>query len=201
MSAPNASDWSLLPGALERVLSEIAAGRERVVECGSGESTVAIGRLLADRGKGSLHSLEHDRHWLAETAARLEREGAAERVELHEAPIRPHPAAPPGCGWYDPAAVDRLPVSINLLLVDGPHGALWPNGETRFPALPLLADRLAPGAVVILDDIHRAAEQRIVERWEQDFAISFDRCPNMRLAIGVFSAALADSATALERDR
>jgi predicted O-methyltransferase YrrM len=185
--------WSLTPAGLRRVLSEVAAGRETIVECGSGESTVAIGRLLAERGAGRLYSLEHDPHWLAETAARLERDGAGERVELLRAPLRD--------GWYDAAAVERLPEAIDLLLVDGPPGDESADGLARYPALPRLARRLAPGALVIVDDIHRPGERAIVERWRREHGVDFELHPRERLAIGVFSAAQdpAPAGTSLER--
>src|SRR4051812_35764538 len=111
MRMPDPS-WSLLPAGLELILDEVARGRERIVECGSGESTVAIARLLAERGSGRLHTLEHDPRWHAATAARLREAGVASRVELLLAPIRG--------GWYDRTAADRLPAAVDLLLVDGP---------------------------------------------------------------------------------
>ncbi len=180
------------------MLAEIEAGRERIVECGSGLSTIAIGRLLAQRDEGFLHSLEHDSRWLADTAARLELEGADERVELHEAPLCRQRFGE----WYDERAIAALPDRVDLLLVDGPPAHVHPSGEARYPALPALSERLADGALVILDDIHREGERRILERWEREMPIRFDRCARERLAIGVFSGAeMADSAIALERER
>jgi hypothetical protein len=35
----------------------------------------------------------------------------------------------------------------------------------RLPAVPLLKDRLAPRASVVLDDVVRAAEQEVTSRW------------------------------------
>ena len=176
----NDAAWALTAAGLERVLAEIDGGRDLVVECGSGASTVAIGRLLAERGTGRLFSLEHDRRWYADTAARLERAGASERVELLHAPLRD--------GWYDPAALRRLPDGIELLLVDGPPGELDPNGEARYPALPALAGRLLEGTLVILDDIHRPGERRVLQRWQREHRINFELNSEERLAIGVFSA-------------
>jgi hypothetical protein len=52
---------------------------------------------------------------------------------------------------------------IDLLLVDGPPGSA--GTQARYPALPVLSDRLADGAIVVLDDFSRADETTIVERW------------------------------------
>jgi predicted O-methyltransferase YrrM len=159
--------WALEPGALALVCDRIDAGFDTVVECGSGTSTIAIGAVLARRGAGSLHSLEHDAAWAARTRRGLEQRGSGGRVELIEAPLRPHPVAEPESGWYDTGALAALPRGIDLLLVDGPPGALAANGEARYAALPLLAPRLAPGALVVAHD-------PCVCRFAADFA-AYDR--------------------------
>ena len=182
----NDAAWALTPSAIALLGALIDAGHRTVVECGSGESTVAIATKLAERGGGSLHSLEHDPGWAARTRARLARAGVAEQVALIDAPLRPHPIAEPDCGWYDTAALAKLPHAIDLLLVDGPPGPTAASGEGRYPALPLLATRLAPGALVILDDIHRPGERSVLRRWERELAIEFEPHPRERIAIGVF---------------
>jgi len=197
----NDAAWALRPGALALMRERIDAGHETVVECGSGESTVSIATKLAERGAGSLHSLEHDPGWAARTRARLAREGVPGRVALIEAPLRPHPLAEPDCGWYDTAALATLPHGVDLLLVDGPPGTLAASGEGRYPALPLLAPRLAPGALVVLDDIHRSGERGVLARWAQELAIEFELHPRERIAIGVFSAAHPRHRTPGERNR
>jgi predicted O-methyltransferase YrrM len=180
-----ANAWALLPSALELVVGAVAGGCRNVVECGSGESTVAIAKLLAERGDGTLHSLEHDSHWAERTRQRLAARGLTRRVELIEAQLRPHGL---GAGdWYDLGALERLPHGIDLLLVDGPPGDLGPDGQVRYPALPLLAPRLAEGALVLLDDIDRPGELSVLERWRRELGTEFELRPEERLAIGVFS--------------
>ena len=56
-----------------------------------------------------------------------------------------------------------MPGRIDLLVVDGPPGLLRP--QARYPALPVLRERLSPGASILLDDTHRADEREIVRRW------------------------------------
>jgi predicted O-methyltransferase YrrM len=182
------SGWSLLPGVLELLLGEIAGGREAVVECGSGVSTLAIARTLGERESGRLYSLEHDGDWAQRVRRQLVEEATDGPVALLDAPLRPHPLAEPDCGWYDTAALARLPREIDLLLVDGPPGHLAANGQTRYPALPLLAGRLAPGALVILDDIDRQGELEVLGRWERELAVAFEHRPEDRVAIAKFPA-------------
>lgn len=177
------TDWSLTPAALELVLSAIEPEREWIVECGSGLSTVAMARVLAGRGRGRVHALEHDPVWAKETRRQLAAEGVAERALVIDAPLRPHPLAEPGCLWYDRAALPALPERIDLLLVDGPPAGDLAPERGRYPALPALADRLAPGAIVILDDAGRPGERWVLERWRAEHGLAFERRGDV--AIGV----------------
>ena len=169
--------WALEPAALAFVLELAAAGRERIVECGSGASTIALARLLRERSGGQVWALEHDPAFAALVRARLEAEGLAEKATVIEASLEPHPVARAACGWYATAALKRLPpAGVDLLLVDGPPApADAPEDErSRYPALPLLAGRLGPGAIVVLDDADRAGERWTLARWREDLPAGLD---------------------------
>lgn len=53
--------------------------------------------------------------------------------------------------------------NVDLLVIDGPPEAT--GNWARYPALPLLREKLRSGAVVVLDDTHRADERAILEAW------------------------------------
>ena len=89
-------------------------------------------------------------------------------------------------GWYDPAALGRLPKrGIDLLLVDGPPAGGPGIQASRYRALPALADRLAPNAAVVLDDADREGERRVLDRWLAGFPLRLDRAPS-GLALAVY---------------
>ena len=58
---------------------------------------------------------------------------------------------------------DPCQLDARVLFVDDPPGPTGP--QARYPAIPVLSDRLADGAIVVLDDASRADEATIVERW------------------------------------
>lgn len=162
------TEGAITPAALVGVLNEIAlAERREVAELGSGISTIVIGRLLAERG-GRLTALEHDPDWARIVRSQLARERLDETVRLVEAPLEPHPSSWNGAPWYSAGALAALPEPIDLLLVDGPPGYGDGMAHSRYPALPVLADRLAPSAVAVLDDATRPAEREILERWQDE---------------------------------
>lgn len=168
--------WSLGRPALESVLAEVDTGRRVVVECGSGLSTILIARRLRELGDGHVASLEHDPGFAMACRRQLQRESLADFAAVIEAPLRTHPAS--GVGWYDPRALALLPAAgIELLLVDGPPAGGRAIERSRYPALGELRPRLAPGAVVILDDARRPGERWALGRWrsEEGFAYELDQ--------------------------
>jgi hypothetical protein len=158
--------------------------RRRVVELGSGISTVLLARLLCRRSPPAgfrVASVEHDARWVRWVTEQLEREGTGADVVVVHAPLAPHPRAERGLGWYDEAVLTQglgtalLGDPIDLLLVDGPPAYAAGRGLARYPALPVLREWLAPGATVVLDDAERPGEQEVLRRWERETGVDFDR--------------------------
>jgi hypothetical protein len=91
----------------------------------------------------------------------------------------PHRLAEPGLTWYDQTALETGidsalgGAAIELLVVDGPPAYAQGHGLARYPALPVLHDRLAPSATIILDDAERPGEREIIRRWQLETDLSF----------------------------
>jgi predicted O-methyltransferase YrrM len=160
--------------------------RRRVVELGSGMSTVLLARLLTQRrprGGWRLASVEHDASWAQRVTDQLDRENIGRHVSVIHAPLVPHHLAAADLLWYDDAAVaaglDAMLRGdlVDLLVVDGPPAFVAGHGLARAPALPVFQHRLAPGATVVLDDIDRPGEQEVVRRWERTTSLVFERLP------------------------
>lgn len=140
-------------------------GRSRVLECGSGTTTVLLAYAASRLGKGRIVSLEHDPRF-ADTTRRLLRERSLENwAEVINAPLVDVRLAGETWRWYAPEAIPAG--ELDLLLVDGPPGNTGP--QARYPALPLLADRLVQDALVVLDDAFRPEEKATAERWAAEF--------------------------------
>src|SRR5918997_1250059 len=79
--------------------------------------------------------------------------------------------------WYDRGKIYEALDGrrIDLLIVDGPPAFSTDRAHARYPAVPVLAPLLAEDHAVVLDDIDRTGEQEIVDVWERDFGITFER--------------------------
>lgn len=177
---PAYTPWSgmaMRPSAVTTILNEIVVNRRTsITECGGGISTLYIARLLAQLGRGSLHTIEHDPGWASVLQELLERAKIESFVTVTVAPLAPSRLALDGQLWYSDEVLDGLGAdSIDLLLVDGPVAFDAARRHARYPALPYFASRLAKNCTLIIDDIWRQGEQGVVDRWELESAFRFER--------------------------
>lgn len=170
---------SMRPAGLVAVCNEIVHGaRTRIVECGSGVSTVVLARLLRERHSGGLIALEHDHHWAGLVQDQLRRESLDTIACVLHAPLQGEPP------WYRLAGLGEVPDDIDLLIVDGPPACDPGHGTRREPALPRFAERLVGGATVILDDITRPGERQVIASWEASTDWRFTLNERAGVAIG-----------------
>jgi predicted O-methyltransferase YrrM len=164
---PHMQGWAAgvdLARYLYRQVSE--QGRENVIECGSGTSTVLFAYAMRARGAGRVVALEHEPEFAEATRRMLRERDLDAWAEVVDAPLVAVPLGDATWHWYDPSTLPDGP--FDLLVVDGPPGKTGP--QARYPALPLLRDRLSPGAMVVLDDALRPEELATAERWSAEFA-------------------------------
>jgi hypothetical protein len=64
--------------------------------------------------------------------------------------------------WYSLSSLADVN-DLDVLLVDGPPGST--GALARFPAYPLLREKLAPSALILIDDVHRNDERSAVDKW------------------------------------
>lgn len=179
--------WSasaMRPSGVVAVLNEIWVNRRRsVVELGSGVSTFYIGRLLRPRG-GHIWTVEHDERWAELVDQELASEGLGDVVTVVHAPLTPIQSRWPDeeATWYEQSGLKEMTAgqSVDLLIVDGPPAYEAGRGHARYPAAPFFASTLADDYAIVLDDIDRRGEQDIMECWERELDVTFER----RLASG-----------------
>lgn len=170
---PPMRGWAGSPDFLLVVANEILRRRPGcVLECSSGVSSIVIARCLQINGKGHVYSLEHDLSYAEKTRKLLADQGLGEWATVLHAPLETRHTDTP---WY---AEDVIPPDlepIDLLIVDGPPQKTAPLA--RHPVLPRMLNRMAPNAIVIMDDANREDETEVVRRWKLDYPIESEQRP------------------------
>lgn len=170
---------SMRPAGLVAVCNDVVHGaRTRIVECGSGVSTVVLARLLRERGAGGVVAVEHDAHWAAVVRDQLRRESLQDVARVVDARLQGEPP------WYAPTALAELPAEVDLLVVDGPPACAAGQATSRAPALGWFAPRLVAGATVVLDDIARPGEREVVAGWQASGEWRFELDERAGVALG-----------------
>lgn len=165
--APPIGGWALSAPTVTAIARRILTGDapQSVMELGSGASTVWSALALRARGHGHCITLEHLPEYATRTRNELARRGLTEWATVIDAPLREIEMNGEKFQWY---SIDDLPsdLRIDILLVDGPPGDI--GRAARYPAFPMLAERLNNGAWIVLDDTIRTDEKRIAASWKDN---------------------------------
>lgn len=155
------------PDFAERLAGEVISRKAPVVvELGSGVSTAIVGLCLKKIGAGRAVSFDHEPKYGDLTRQMLAMHRVTDFATVTNAPLRDYKIGGTSWRWYD-IDMSSLPDQIDILIVDGPPRSTQPLA--RYPALPLLYDRLKPGAMIYLDDGRRPDEQEIAARWMREY--------------------------------
>ncbi|MCJ7501378.1 class I SAM-dependent methyltransferase [bacterium] len=163
---PSMAKWAGNPDFCQLVAKQILSSSPGVIlEFGSGASTIVAGLALRRTG-GKLISIDHDNKFATETAVEIQCHNLSDSVQVLHCPLTEVTVDSNTYLWYDLSLLGEIP-TIDLLIIDGPPSGI--QKHSRYPALPMLYDKLAENAVILLDDGRRADEQDIVRMWKDRY--------------------------------
>jgi predicted O-methyltransferase YrrM len=169
---PEMREWAVSPDLAKILLDIILEKKPQVIlETGSGTSTLIIAYALQKNGSGKIFSLENNEKYAEKTRENISKHGLEDFVEVVYAPLKELPIKGKTWQWYDTSILPEIK-TIDLLIVDGPKRTLQPM--SRYPAMPLVFDKLTDRAIVVLDDFNTDEEKAMVNLWVKEFK-GFDR--------------------------
>lgn len=160
----NNDNFVATPQYLRAIAEACAAARLPILECGSGLTTIVCATMAAKAGGAEMWTLEHHLAWFDRVRAATRTIGS-KNLHLQLAPLRTYGEF----DWYD-VPIDRMPNRFGLVICDGPPGT---TRGGRYGLIPVLAGRLAPGTLILVDDAHREAEHAVIERWSHSVPMHF----------------------------
>jgi predicted O-methyltransferase YrrM len=163
---PYIEHWSAAPDFLELISDHCLEYRpNNIVECSSGLTTLILARCCQLNDKGRVLSLENGSEYAEKTREDLKAFGLEQYAEVIHAPLHEVIINSREYAWYHLEALHA--VSIDMLVIDGPSG--FTQKHARYPAIPMLYDRLSHESVIYLDDASREDEKEIVEMWRKEY--------------------------------
>ena len=163
---PYVDDWSAAADFLQLITDAVLVHQPAaIVECGSGLSTLMLARVCQIARCGHVYSLENSEPHAMASRESLDHYALADYATVIYAPLTSYRVHGGDYQWYE---TDKLPDhEVGMLVIDGPPGRL--QKHSRYPALPLLYDRLSSGGTVYMDDASRPDEREIVSLWQNKF--------------------------------
>ncbi|MGH9956799.1 MAG: hypothetical protein ACREBC_06670 [Pyrinomonadaceae bacterium] len=149
---------------LESVAKNCVSAQGPILECGSGVTTILLGILCGQRHI-EVWSLEHFDEWRDRVSGALKRNGIS-GVHVCSSPLIEYGEFI----WYSPPLA-QMPKEFSLVICDGPPGT---TKGGRYGLLPVMGNRIPPGATILLDDAGRPGEVELISQWETDARFETD---------------------------
>lgn len=164
---PSLRGWTASPDFLLLLAQHVLQTKPKcIVECSSGASTIVLAQCAKLNDHGHILSLEHDAHYAEKTRQQLIKQELEDWVTVIDAPLKDYEFSGQNYRWYT-LSKQIQSKCIDMLVIDGPPADL--NYCARYPAGPLLLTSLNKNGVVFLDDTDRPDEQKIIQRWTDEF--------------------------------
>lgn len=161
------SKWTLDVDLLKTIIDDIyQRDKVNILELASGNSTIILSYFLKKLNLGKIYSIEHDEIFFNKTKKLLEINNLNDVCELFFSSLEKIKINNEDFLWYELDFINNIE-NIDILIVDGPPAFIQKN--SRFPALPLLKEKLSQNAVVYLDDGKREDENKIIQMWQKLF--------------------------------
>jgi len=159
---PVTADWSAAADFLFLIKEYCLKDKpEVIVECSSGLTSLTLAKCCQINGAGKVYSLENGKAYADASQLNLNNAGLAEYANIIHAPLEPVTINDNKYDWYTLSEMPDL--SIDMLVIDGPPGFI--QKHSRFPAIPLLINKLSDQSRVFLDDAGRDEEKELVAMW------------------------------------
>jgi len=161
---PVTEDWSAAADFLFLIKEYcIEKKPEVIVECSSGLTSLILAKCCQINSMGKVYSLENGKEYADISQLNLNNAGLDDWAHIVHAPLEAVSINDNNYDWY---SLSEMPESsIDMLVIDGPPGFI--QKHSRFPAIPLLFDKLSDQSRVFLDDAARDEEKELVAMWLQ----------------------------------
>lgn len=164
--------WALDPSSCRFLAAFVRAlGARRILEFGSGFSTLMMAREIAAQEGNYLLSIDDSPHYSKLAKDAFDSAGCPAKVEFRVAPLKPRFYGPRLLMSYDlPKGLLEAMGPFDLVLIDAPHQD-YGRESVFYDAFPAMA----VNGYLVLDDANRAdMERAYVRAWQAAYGDAID---------------------------
>ncbi|QSE98412.1 synaptonemal complex protein 1 [Fulvivirga lutea] len=167
---PIMSDWAISSDYGLILIDSIlkSNGDSKILDVGSGITTILSGYSVKKKGKGKVISIEHEKEYYEKTFSQIQAHRLNDYIDLYYCPLIEYEINGKKWMWYDVKGLN-IDEPLSLISIDGPPGGI--QAQSRYPAIPILKEYIDSKTTILLDDGYREDEQQIGMEWckELDF--------------------------------
>ena len=154
---------------LEKIINQIMfSGAKKILELGSGLSTLCMAALKGFDENIHIHSLEHNNNW-KDLMSKLITMNNLQNVRLEYVTLREFTDAGFKGRFFD---LENVQLELyDAIIIDGPPANKKELIHSRYPAVHLLKNNLKQNGFFYFDDVHRKGESDCLIHWKH--TISF----------------------------
>ena len=150
---------------IEAIINTIIyANSTNIIECGSGLSTLVIGKLLSKQKNAQILAIENDETWI-NLITRLLNDNMISNVTFRKSDLIQMQEEGKIGKWYNIPEILEKSDLVDAIIVDGPYAEKHHDPYSRYYSYQLIANRLKRGGFVYLDDVNRHAEKDFLNEW------------------------------------
>ena len=157
------SHYSIKYYDLEKIISQIMfSGAKRILELGSGLTTLCMAKLSAFDPEISIHSIEHNEDWIR-LMQKLIRMNEMTNIDLEYVPLKDFSDGAFKGRFYD--FEKKQLGEYDSIIIDGPPANRKEWVHSRYPAIYVLKQHLKKNGFFYFDDVARKGELECLDHW------------------------------------
>ena len=158
------SHYSIKYYDLEKIINQIMfSGSKKILELGSGLSTLCMSKLSAFDSDIQIHSIEHNEEWI-KLMAKLIKMNNLQNIRIDYAPVKDFTDGNFKGRFFD---LDKIQLDLyDAIIIDGPPANKKELVHSRYPAIQILKNNLKQNGFFYFDDVRRKGEADCLNNWK-----------------------------------
>ncbi len=155
---------------LEKIVNQVMfSGSKKILELGSGLTTLCIAKLSAFDSDIQVHCIEHNEEWI-KLMQKLIKMNNLQNINIDHLPVKDFSDEGFTGRFFDLKGI--MLDTYDAVIIDGPPANKKELVHSRYPAVHILKNHLKQNGFFYFDDVRRKGEADCLHHWKQKLSFS-----------------------------